>query len=140
MSMEISVLSDERLGSINEWQHAIDAEGFPLRLAGSRMLVDVKGFLPATLRDKKTGFECYHSDPLELVETYDNVHFDHNWKYVLALVWGGNFAEMQAAWMAASAYARATSGMVFDEEAGKILTAADALAVVRDMINRYPQA
>ena len=135
MSMEISVLSDERLNSINEWQHAIDAAGFPLRLLGRRKFADVKGFLPATLREKQTGFECYHSDPRELFETYDDdVHFDHDWKYVLAFVWGGDFVAMQAAWMAAAAYARATSGAVFDEEAGQILTAADALAVVQDMV------
>jgi hypothetical protein len=133
MSMEISVLSDERLSSIIEWQRAIDAEGFPLRLVGSRTFADVKGYLPATLQDQKTGFECYHSNPRELFETYDSIHFGHDWKYVLSFAWGGNFAEMRAAWMAASAYARATSGVVFDEEAGDILTATEAAAVLQKM-------
>ena len=34
MSMEICVFSDRILGSIAEWQQAIDAEGLPLRLSG----------------------------------------------------------------------------------------------------------
>jgi hypothetical protein len=33
MSMEIYVLSDERLGSIAEWQHAIDVDNFTLELS-----------------------------------------------------------------------------------------------------------
>ena len=32
MAMEMYVLSDGQLGSIEEWQAAIDAEGFPLKL------------------------------------------------------------------------------------------------------------
>jgi hypothetical protein len=136
MSMQISVLSDGRLNSITEWQKAIDAEGFPLQLVDSQIFVNIKGFLSVTLRDKKTGFECYHVDPRELFGTYDNIHFDHNWKYVLAFVWGGSFAEMQATWMAASAYAHATSGIVFDEQAGELLSATDALEIVQDMRRR----
>jgi len=33
MSMQICVFSDRTLGSIAEWQQAIDAEGFRLRLS-----------------------------------------------------------------------------------------------------------
>ena len=132
MSMEICVLSHAQLSSISEWQNAIDTEGFPLRLSDNRNFVDVKGFLPAVLKEQKTGFECYHADSRELFETYDNIQFDREWKYVLAFVWGGNFTEMQAAWMAATAYARATAGVVFDEEACRILTASEAFEMVQD--------
>jgi hypothetical protein len=103
--MEMSVLSDRRLNSISEWQDAISAEGFPLRLSDSRTFMDVKGFLSATLLEEKTGFECYHADPRELFDTYDNIEFDHEWKFALTFVWGGNFTQMQAAWVAATAYA-----------------------------------
>ena len=132
MSMEISVLSDAQLSSISEWQHAIDAEGFGLRLSGTLSFSELGGFLPSYLHDKKTGFECHRVPAREIIDTYDNIEFEHDWKYGLVFVWGGNFTEMQAAWMAATAYARATSGIVFDEQAGQLLTPPQALEVVRD--------
>jgi hypothetical protein len=58
MAMELFVLSDKQLISVAEWQAAIDAEGYPLRLDGNKPTESLKGFLTALLRDKKTGFEC----------------------------------------------------------------------------------
>ncbi|HEY1980930.1 MAG TPA: hypothetical protein VGH13_12670 [Xanthobacteraceae bacterium] len=132
MSMEICILSDTQLSSISEWQRAIDAEGFALRLSHDEPFTEINGFLPSILRDKKTGFECYHVDPRELVDTYDNVQFGREWKYALELVWGGDFIEMQAACMAATAYARATSGIVFDPQASRLLTPSQGVKVVQD--------
>jgi hypothetical protein len=136
--MEICVLTNFRLNSISEWQKAIDAEGFPLLLSDVSTFADIKGFLSATLRDEKTGFECYHVDPRELFDTYDNIQFGGEWNYVLAFVWGGDFAQMKAVWMASTAYARATGGVVFDEEAGEILTASQAFEVVQDNERAFP--
>ena|SRR5579884_1345191 len=126
MSMELCVLSDMRLASMAEWQRAIDAEKGSLQLSAEGAVGEVNGFLPANLQGKQTGFECYHVDPHEITETYDNLQFGRAWKYGLVLVWGGDFAEMKAAWMAASAYARATSGVVFDPQASQLLTASEA--------------
>ena len=65
---------------------------------------------------------------------YPNVEFGHKWKYVLAFRWlGSKRDEMRAAWMAATAYARATDGVIFDELDGKVRTAEQALEVVRDL-------
>lgn len=127
MSMEICVLSDKRLQSIPEWQAAIQAESFPLRLSNTIAFSEINGFLPVYLREKRTGFECYHVEPSEIIDTYKEVTFGHNWKYVLVFIWGGDFAELQATWMAAIAYARVTEGVVFDNQAGEVLTASQAL-------------
>jgi len=135
--MQICVLSDTPLNSIAEWQEAINAERFPLRLSLDRPLNEVSGFLPALLENKATGFECHHVKSTELTETYPDVDFHQEWRYVLAFVWGGNFEEMRATWMAAVSYARATAGVVFDEEAGKVLTALEAFQVVQDMRRRH---
>lgn len=40
---------------------------------------------------------------------------------------------MRAAWIAATAYARATGGVVFDEIDGKVRNPEEALEVVRDL-------
>ena len=117
---------------ISNWQRAISCEGFPLLLEGDGDLASISGFLPASLEQKQTGFECYHIKPQELVDNCHGVQFDREWKYVLELVWGGDFTEMQAATMAATAYARATGGVVFDPQAGQFLTASEAFEAVQE--------
>jgi len=52
-------------------------------------------------------------------------------KYVLAFRWRVNFNELRAAWIAGSTYARATGGIVFDDQEGKIRSAAEAVATAR---------
>jgi hypothetical protein len=139
MSMQICVLSDARLSSIVEWQQSIDTEGLPLRLEYDGSLAEIRGFLPAHLGDKQTGFECHHVVPSDVMGTYPGINFGHAWTYVMAFIWIGDFNEMQAAWMAATAYARATAGIVFDEDAGQLLTPPQALQVVRDMAHAMPK-
>jgi hypothetical protein len=131
MAMELWVLSDKRLGSVAEWQAAIDAEGFPLTLSDDRPLDKIDGFLPARLRDKQTGFECNHWSAADFMRDMSTIDFGHAWKYVLAFRWRGNFDELRAAWIAGSTYARAADGVVFDDQEGKIRAAAEAVETAR---------
>jgi hypothetical protein len=139
MAMELFVLSDKQLNSVVEWQAAIDGEGYPLRLAGNEPIESLKGFLRAQLRDTKTGFECNVWPAGEFMRDMSGVDFGHEWKHVLAFRWGGNLSQVPAVWMAATAYAKATNGVVFDEEGGKIRTAADAQTVVGDIGREMPE-
>lgn len=132
MSMELCVFSEAKLDSISNWQQAIDAEGFALQLSADGPFAQVNGFLPARLGYKRTGFECYHVDPRVIIETYGNIHFGTEWKYALSLIWGGDFTEMRAAWVGAASYARATSGLVFDPQAGQLFTAPEGVAIAKD--------
>lgn len=52
---------------------------------------------------------------------------------------GGNLNQVPAVWMAATAYAKATDGVVFDEEEGKIRSAVDARTVVDDIERELPE-
>jgi hypothetical protein len=134
MSMELWVLSDQRIITVSEWQSAIDAEEFPLRLSNDVSLDAVGGFLPLHLRGRSTGFECSHLSADEVRSEHPGVDFGRDWKYALALRWlGSRRDEMLAAWMAASAYAQATHGIVFDELDGKLRNASQALEIVRDL-------
>jgi hypothetical protein len=139
MAMELFVLSDEQLNSVVEWQAAIDGEGYPLRLDGNLPIESLKGFLRAQLRDTKTGFECNVWPAGEFMREMSGVHFGHEWKHVLAFRWDGNLSQVPAVWMAAAAYAKATNGVVFDEEGGKIRSAADAQTVVGDVEREMPE-
>jgi len=130
MSMELRIFSDRHLNTIGEWQDAIVAEALPLQLSGARSLDAVNGFLPSYLRGKLTGFECNSWNAKDVMAEYPGVDFGREWKYALALRWlGSKRDEMLAAWMAATAYAQATDGVVFDELDGKIRTASQALFV-----------
>ena len=66
MSMEIHVFSDRKLASIAQWQQAVDAEGFALRLSTEGSFEALRGFLPAQWSDRQAGFECFHDRAAEL--------------------------------------------------------------------------
>jgi|HubBroStandDraft_4_1064222.scaffolds.fasta_scaffold335312_2 hypothetical protein len=132
MSMELWILSDKRLDSITQWQAVIDSEGYPLRLSQEKSFATLNGFLPSSLPDDLTGFECYHESAAEFVQDKPHFRFDRNWKYVLALRWlGSKWSESVAAWMAGTAYAQATDGIIVDDQEEKIRSAAEARDVVR---------
>lgn len=138
MAMELFVLSDALLRSTADWQTAIDGEDYPLRLNGNRPIEALQGFLPALLRNTKTGFECNLCPADEFMRERPGVDFGHEWKRVLAFRWGGNLNQVPAVWMAATAYAKATNGVVFDDVQGKIYSATDARTVVNDVEREMP--
>jgi hypothetical protein len=131
MAMELWVLSDKQLGSVAEWQAVIDNQEFPLILSDEKPLAKINGFVPARLRGQPTGFECSHWPAAEFIREMSTVDFSHPWKHVLAFRWRANFDELRAAWIAGAAYACGTGGIVFDDQEGKIRSAAAALETAR---------
>jgi hypothetical protein len=138
MAMELFVLSDIQLNSIDAWQAAIDSEGFPVQLNNERPIDALKGFLPVLLRGISTGFECGHWPAEVFMRERSDVNFAREWHYVLTFRWAGDFNQLQSAWMATTAYAKATAGIVFDDEEGKIHTAAEAREIVQDIERGMP--
>jgi|SRR6185369_750509 len=135
MAMEMHVFSDRQLNSTAEWQRAVDQQGWPLKFSEEAVFDTARGFFPSKLKGEPTGFECYHDDAQKMMQSYGRDHFHNNWKYALGFRWRGNFAELQTAWIAAAAYARATSGVVFDPEAGRSYTPSQAERVIRDFVD-----
>jgi hypothetical protein len=132
MSMELWIFSNKQLDTINQWQVAIDRDGYPLRLSTEKPLEALNGFLPSSLRDELTGFECFHENAAEFLRGKPDLHFDYSWKYVLAIRWlGSKRNELLAAWIAAVAYACATDGVIVDDQEEAIRNAAEARDVVR---------
>jgi hypothetical protein len=138
MSIEIFVLSDSRLSSIEEWQNAVDVEGFSLRLS-NEPLETSGGSLTVQLNHESTSLEYRFEEFAELKEFYKKVNFGQDWKYLLTLPWIIGFDGLAAAWMAATAYARATSGVVFDPQEGKLFDPDRALEVARDIEKSRPE-
>ncbi len=140
MAMELFVFSDKQLNSTTEWQAAIDREGYSLKLEKKSPIQDLKGFLPVQLRDSKTGFECGYLSADKLMRAIPGANFDHEWKFALTFRWGGDLSQLEAAWAASTAYAQATSGVIFDEQDGRIKTPDEAREVVRDIVSAMPKA
>jgi hypothetical protein len=129
--MEIYVLSDKRLVSLADWQGAIAAEGFGLRLGTERSFDDLRGHLPAQLDEQHAGFECDHWDAGGLMDAHRSLDYGHRWEHALAFRFGGDLHACLGAYMAATAYARATDGVVLECEELKLLTPQDALEATR---------
>jgi hypothetical protein len=136
--MELWVFSDKQLSSIGDWQAAIDAEGYPLRLSVGTVFEELRSFFPMQLRGELSGCECYH-DPAGELMAHLGVDFGHAWQYALGFRWGSNLNEMQAAWMAATAYAAATNGIVVDDQEVKIRTAAESRLEVDNITRDIPK-
>jgi hypothetical protein len=140
MSMSLYVFSDKEVNSIAEWQAAINAEGYPLQLSAEMIFERLSGFFPMHLRGELTGFECYHEDVADVVQASFDIKLDHAWKFVLGFVWlGSKENELLAAWMAATAYARVTNGVILDGEGMKFLTPAQARTIVHDLEHPSPE-
>jgi hypothetical protein len=123
---------------MTSWQRAIEAEGVPLRLSTPFAFSELKGALPARLRDKVATFECDHWNAAELIAEYSDIDFGRQWKYALAFRWGSNVHDGIAAYLAASAYARAAGGVVLDCEEGRIISPQQAAAIAWDMERSIP--
>jgi hypothetical protein len=137
MAMELWVLSDKKLRSIRDWQAAIGAEGYTLTLKKDVQFENLNGFLPCQLKGQLTGFECYHDDPTELMRNNPGTDFGHDWKYELGFRWlGSKQNETLAAWMAGTAYARATGGVVANDQDSLLRAAGQSAEVVGDL--EYP--
>lgn len=138
MSMELYVLSDARLSSIGDWQNALDAAGFPLLLSTVRPFAKLSGVLPVQLNGKQTAFECDHWNAEQLMAESPDIDFGRRWAYALAFRWTGNPHEGIAAYMAGSAYAKATGGVVFDCEEGNIISSSRAGEIAGEIERQIP--
>lgn len=117
MSMSVYAFSNRQL-SIAEWQAAIDARGFGVKLDESRAFSELSGFLPVNLDGRNTGFECDHSDGKELLDELAEEGFlaGQDWKYALCFNYQGDQYECTSACLAAASYVAATDGALFEGE------------------------
>ena len=136
MSMELWIFSDKQLSSIAEWQAAIDLEKYPLKLSDEELFAKLNDFLPSVLQGELTGFECYHDNAGDLMRNNAGLNFGHEWTYALGLRWlGSKENETLAAWMAGTAYARATDGVILNDQDARSRTASESREVVHDIEN-----
>lgn len=135
MSMELYVFSDRTVASMAEWQEAIYADGFDIKLYEHAPFEDLHGFLPMRLDGAGSGVEVDHADSAETIAWFeqDGPAFDRRWQRALSFTWGGDFRELIVAFATAASYSRATQGVVYDCEEGRIIEPDEALAIARQL-------
>jgi len=112
--------------------------GFPLRLSAGIPFSALQGALPVKFRGKSTAFECDHWNASEYMAEFPNVDYGRRWKYALAFRWGTDTYAGAAAYLAGSAYAQATGGVLLDCEEGKIISAKRAAEIGFDLERSIP--
>ena len=139
MAVEIFVLSDRQAGSMAEWQEAVEAEGFDLRLSTDRPFSELSGPLPAQLFGEDVRFACDHFVAATLMAHNAQVDFGHSWKFALAIRVGADLNPFLGAWIAAATYAKAVDGVVFDETEARVYTPEEALRFASCLLREIPR-
>jgi hypothetical protein len=139
MAMELHVFSDKYLTSFAVWQRAVDAERFPLRFETGAEFQAVCGFVPLHFENAPSGFECFHDNAEETQNFLGSENFDRKWKFALGFRWRGDPMELLAAWMAATAYAAASDGIIFDHQEARSFTPQEARTVISDIKRDLPR-
>ncbi len=138
MAMELYVFSNQQLSSMSAWQAAIDTAGFPVGLPVRFPFDWENRVLPAEFRGRPTTFESKLCDASEHVAESPHIEFGGPWKHGLVLRWGSDAYAGAAAYLAGSAYAQATGGVLLDCEEGKIISAKRAAEIGFDMERSIP--
>lgn len=138
MSQEGFVLSNRTLSTQAQWQERISALGFDLTLQSTQDIQERHGHLPAIWNGREAGFECGPTNLAEIVEIYRAINLRGPWTYAFAFHWT-TFGGCAGAWIAMTAYAEATDGVVFDPQDGKTLTAKAAMRAARQIEMDFPR-
>ncbi len=134
MSVDLLVyLSDDRLPTRDQWQHAIVSSGLDLHLDdfSTRHL---SGFLPCRLNGNECGFEYFYG----AIEEADDVREEiggHN-RVITFVLHGGQKLDSDAAMLAAAVLTQLCDGVFEDPQSGEFA----AGTAVFDIIRRDEQA
>ncbi|MES2390656.1 MAG: hypothetical protein V4555_03375 [Acidobacteriota bacterium] len=138
MSMELYVfLNRAHMLSPEQWQQAIDSNGFDLQLDHDFDQFTFIGFLPCNLAHRSTGFEYYFSSKEDVAPTGTYLAapaaaFDS----VVSFVWGGNFDEFTAVLMAAASLANSCPSLLHVAEDDSSVGGDQALAYARQELKQ----
>lgn len=129
MSMELHVfLAKSRVPDFRQWQAAIDALGYDVKLDGSLAVDRVEGFVPVKLKGRTSGFELYLESGADLLKSYSNARAAvANRDVALSFRWGGDLNEMVCVLVAAAALTQLADGVWYDPQEDETRDAAGAI-------------
>ncbi len=135
MSISTTVfLERARLPKPLVWADHIRAAGFPMDLDAAFDVETFSGFLPASYGGKSAGFEYFFSPVVEL-DLDDTVAAQLGLRDVsISFVTHSDMRELASAAVAAAVLCAHADGILLDEESGELITANDALASARELL------
>jgi hypothetical protein len=133
MSMDLYVFVDHSSAlTMVEWQQAIDASHFPLRLDQKIDVKTASGFFPVVLKNKKTGFYFYNADVGDLGKEIPGIKAHHS-TAAYDFNFGRHFLEGASAYYVAAALVVSFNGRAFDPESGKWLNSKELQQIAGQM-------
>ncbi len=138
MSMSCVVLSQRPLPTVGAWQRSLDELGFALRLGAGddAAIASLRGHLPAIWKEREAGFECYPrgaDEAAEIAEENEDLGPGGPWACMIEIVYWGS-AGCAGAMMAATAYARAVDGLLYEDQAGIVVRGDDLVPFARQSV------
>lgn len=124
-------LRDDRLPSIEQWQHGLDELGIDISLDQIDDLRAHEGYLPATFKGEDSGFEWYYGPADETFgeqppRAGDRLH-------AVDFVTGGDMEELICATYCLGVLAKLADGLFYDEDSDTFMTGEEAIAMARDL-------
>ena len=138
MSMEIYLLTDEEVPTIQAWQKAIDALGFDVRFVDKQPLQTDEIRLRAECKGKPVLMELEKTSLAGVRDIFPDVAFPDHVTSVHALYWSKTLEGGLAAYQAAAAYLGLVKGLMIDTEEGKLKTPESAIELARKMSAEMP--
>lgn len=139
MSMEIYLLTNETIPSLQGWQDAVDALKFDVVFVDQQELPTKEIRIQAECQGKPVLLEIERANLADVRDTFPAVGFPESVSFVHALRWSKTLEGGLAAYEAAAAYVGAAKGLMIDTEEGKLNTPARAIEIARDMSAKMPE-
>lgn len=131
MSMEIYLLTNETMPSLQVWQAAVNALNFEVRFVGQKELPTKEIRIKAECQGKPVLLEIERTSLAYVRDVFPNVAFPDSVGFVHALRWNKTLEGGLAAYEAAAAYIGAVKGLMIDTEEAQLKTPALAVEIAR---------
>jgi hypothetical protein len=139
MSMEIYLLTNETIPSLQTWQDAVDALNFEVRFVDQQELPTKEIRIKAECQGRPVLLEIERTSLAYVADIFPNVEFPESVGFVHALRWNKTLEGGLAAYEAAAAYIGAVKGLMIDTEEGDLKTPAHAAEIARVTSAKMPE-
>ncbi len=110
---QFAFIERAKVPSASQWQAAIDAAGFDLKLDPSLEPFEHSGFLPCTLFGADSGVETYYDPASEVISDPDLLNELYGGRdFCIRFRWGGSFREAACAMILSYSLAKSCGAVV----------------------------
>lgn len=132
MTVDLYMLCDRPVMSVDEWQTAIDKLGFDLTLPMSLNVATATGALTARWRGEPVVFEFSAFPYQEIEEGNSGLDFERTWPNAYVMYTGSSFVGCAGVIIAGAALVHCTGGRLFDPQDSLILKPDEAVRYAKE--------